>query len=274
MATTDTRIDLSAIKERQRFIWASGDYSVIAARIVPIAERLVESANLRAGDTVLDVATGTGNAAIAPARCGCSVAGIDYVEALLERGRERAAAERLSARFIEGDAEHLPFPHASFDAVLSCVGVMFTPDHEQAAAELVRVCRPGGTIALANWTPSGFVGAMFRTVAAHVPPPAGLRPPGLWGTEEHLERLVGHAVQELRFRRREFVFRFRSPAEFVEGFRHYYGPVRKAFDVLDQTGREQLHEDLASLAVRHDRESGPTIALPSEYLEAVGVRAS
>jgi SAM-dependent methyltransferase len=274
MATTETRIDLSAIKERQRFIWASGDYSVIAVRVVPIAERLVESADLRAGDRVLDVATGTGNAAIAAARCGCRVAGVDYVDALLERGRERAAAEDLTVTFTEGDAEQLPFPDASFDAVLSCVGVMFTPDHEQAAAELVRVCRRGGTIALANWTPIGFVGAMFGTVAAHVPPPAGLRPPGLWGTPEYLERLLGDAVQELRFTRREFVFRFRSAAEFVEVFRQYYGPVRKAFDALDQTGRERLHEDLAALAVRHDREPGSTIALPSEYLEAVGVRAS
>jgi ubiquinone/menaquinone biosynthesis C-methylase UbiE len=224
MASTDTRIDLSALKERQRFSWASGDYSVIAARIVPIAERLVEAADLRAGDTVLDVATGTGNAAIAAARRGCRVAGVDYVEALLEHGRERAAAEGLSVTFTEGDAEHLPFPDASFDAVLSCLGVMFTPDHEQAADELVRVCRPGGTIALANWTPTGFVGAMFRTVAAHVPPPAGLRPPGLWGTREHLEQLLGHSVQALTVTRREFDFRFHSPAEFVEVFRHYYGP--------------------------------------------------
>jgi ubiquinone/menaquinone biosynthesis C-methylase UbiE len=222
---------------------------------------------------VLDVATGTGNAAIAAARCGCTVAGVDYVEALLERGRERAAAEGLSVTFIEADAEHLPFPDASFDAVLSCVGVMFTPDHEQAAAELVRVCRPGGTFALANWTPAGFVGQMFRTVAAHVPPPPGLQPPGLWGTLEHLEQLLGHALQELTAARREFVFRFRSPAEFVDVFRHYYGPVRKAFDALDQTGREQLHEDLAALARQHHREPGPSIALPSEYLEAIAVRA-
>jgi ubiquinone/menaquinone biosynthesis C-methylase UbiE len=151
MTATDIHIDLSAIKERQRWTWASGDYSAIAARIVPMAERLAESAGLRAGDAVLDVATGTGNAAIAAARCGCSVTGVDYVEGLLERGRDRAAAEGLAITFTEGDAENLPFPDASFDAVLSCVGEMFTPNHEQAAAELVRVCRPGGTIALANW---------------------------------------------------------------------------------------------------------------------------
>jgi ubiquinone/menaquinone biosynthesis C-methylase UbiE len=220
---------------------------------------------------VLDVATGTGNAAIAAARCGCEVTGVDYVEALLERGRERVAAEGLSVTFTEGDAERLPFPDASFDAVLSCVGVMFTPDHEQAAAELVRVCRPGGTIALANWTPAGFVGEMFRTVAAFVPPPPGLRPPGLWGTREHLEQLFGDAASDLTLTRREFVFRFRSPTEFVEVFRSYYGPVRKAFDALDQSGRDRLSVDLAALADRHDREAGPSIAVPAEYVEAIAV---
>jgi SAM-dependent methyltransferase len=272
VTVTDTYLDLSAIKERQRWTWASGDYSTIAARIVLMAERLVESAGLRAGDSVLDVATGTGNAAIAAARSGCKVTGIDYVEALLERGRERAAAEGLPVTFVDGDAEQLPYPDESFDAVLSCVGVMFTPDHEQAASELVRVCRPGGTIALANWTPTGFVGAMFRTVAAHVPPPAGLRPPGLWGTREHLEQLLGGAVEDLTVTRREFVFRFRSATEFVEVFRDYYGPVRKAFDALDEGGRRRLHDDLADLAARHDQEPGPSIALPSEYIEAIALR--
>jgi SAM-dependent methyltransferase len=271
MTVADTHVDLSAIKERQRWTWASGDYSAIAARIVLMAERLVESAGLHAGDAVLDVATGTGNAAIAAARCGCDVTGVDYVEALLERGRERAAAEGLSITFTEGDAEALPFPDDSFDAVLSCVGVMFTPDHEQAAAELVRVCRPGGTIALANWTPAGFVGAMFRAVAAHVPPPPGLRPPGLWGTEEHLRHLLGDAVSELNVTRREFVFRFRSPTEFVDVFRSYYGPVRKAFDGLDERGRDRLSVDLAALADRHDRTPGPFVALPSEYIEAIAI---
>jgi SAM-dependent methyltransferase len=269
MTVTDTHIDLSAIKERQQRMWASGDYSAIAARIVLMAEQLVESADLRAGEAVLDVATGTGNAAIAAARRGCQVTGVDYVEALLDRGRERAAAEGLHVTFVEGDAEHLPYPDDTFDAVLSCVGVMFTPDHEQAAAELVRVCRPRGKIALANWTPAGFVGAMFRTVAAYVPPPPGLRPPGLWGTREHLQQLFGDAASELTITQREFVFRFRSPTEFVEVFRDYYGPVRKAFDALDERGRDRLSVDLAALATRHDRPPGPSIALPSEYIEAI-----
>ena len=271
MTITESHIDLSAIKERQLWTWASGDYSAIAARIVPMAELLVESAVLRAGDAVLDVATGTGNAAIAAARRGCEVTGVDYVEALLERGRERAAAEGLNVTFTEGDAEDLPYPDDTFDAVISCVGVMFTRDHEQAAAELVRVCRPGGTIALASWTPTGFVGAMFRTVAAHVPPPAGLRPPGLWGTREHLEQLLGEAVSELTLARRQFVWRFRSPTEFVEVFRSYYGPVRKAFDALDERGRDRLSVDLGTLADRHDREAGPSIAVPAEYVEAIAV---
>ena len=271
MTATDTHIDLSAIKERQRWTWASGDYGVIASRIALMAELLADSAGLRAGESVLDVATGTGNAAIAAARRGCDVTGVDYVEALLERGRERAATEGLTVNFVEGDAEDLPYPDDSFDAVLSCVGVMFTPDHEQAAAELVRVCRPGGTIALANWTPAGFVGAMFRAVAAYVPPPAGLRPPGLWGTREHLEQLFGNSVSDLTLTRREFVFRFRSPTEFVEVFRSYYGPVRKAFDALDESGRDRLSVDLAALARRHDREPGPSIAVPSEYIEAIAI---
>jgi SAM-dependent methyltransferase len=271
MTVTDTHVDLSAVKERQRWTWASGDYGVIAARIALMAELLVDSARLRAGVAVLDVASGTGNAAIAAARCGCEVTGVDYVEALLERGRERAAAEGLAVTFTEGDAEHLAYQDDSFDAVLSCVGVMFTPDHEQAAAELVRVCRPGGTIALANWTPGGFVGEMFRTIAAHVPPPAGLRPPGLWGTEEHLRHLLGDSVSELAITRREFVFRFRSQTEFVRVFRDYYGPVRKAFDGLDERGRARLSVDLAALANRYDRESGPSVALPAEYIEAIAV---
>jgi ubiquinone/menaquinone biosynthesis C-methylase UbiE len=179
-------LDLSAVRDRQRLTWASAAYGAVAALIVPMAERLVDAADLRAGDTVLDVATGTGNAALAAARCGCDVTGLDYVPALLERGRARALAEGLSVTFGEGDAESLPYPDDRFDAVLSCVGVMFTPDQERAAAELVRVCRSRGKIALANWTPTGFIGGMFRTISKHVPPPAGLKQPGLWGTEQRL----------------------------------------------------------------------------------------
>ena len=189
--------DLAAVKQRQQQAWASGDFHAVAARIVLVAEQLVDSADLHAGWRVLDVATGSGNAAIAAARLGCEVVGIDYVPALLERGRERAAAEGLDVTLLEGDAETLPFPDRSFDAVTSVFGAMFAPDHRQAASELVRVCRPGGTIALASWTPDGFIGELFRTVAGHVPPPAGVPSPMLWGTEAHLRELFGDAIESL-----------------------------------------------------------------------------
>ena len=273
MSTTEThQPDLVAVKSRQRQTWASGDYAAVASRIVLMAERLADAADLRAGERVLDVACGSGNAALAAARCGCEVTGIDYVPELLDRGRERAAADGLSVDFAEGDAEALQFPDGAFDAVLSCVGVMFTPDQERAAAELVRVCRPGGTIALANWTPSSFIGQMFRTVTGYVPAPAGVRPPGLWGTEQRLQELLGPAVSRLEVARRRLVLRFRSADEFVRFFRDNYGPVHKAFQALDEPGRERLYEDLVALAREHDRSPGPSVAMPSDYLEVVAIR--
>jgi SAM-dependent methyltransferase len=275
MSTTTTdavQPDLAAVKQRQQQTWASADYAAVAARIVPMAEGLAQNAGLRAGDRVLDVATGSGNAALAAARCGCEVTGIDYVPALLERARARAAAEGLEVEFAEGDAEHLAFPDASFDAVLSCLGVMFTPDQERAAAELVRVCKPGGTIGLVNWTPAGFIGQLLRTVGGHVPPPAGVRPPPQWGTEERLGELLGDAVSRLDIQRRTFVFRFRSPDDFATFFRDNYGPVHKAFGALDEPGRERLYDDLTALAREHDREEGPSVAMPAEYLEVVATR--
>jgi SAM-dependent methyltransferase len=275
MSTTTTdavQPDLAAVKQRQQQTWASGDYATVAALIVPMAEGLAQNAGLRAGDRVLDVATGSGNAALAAARCGCEVTGIDYVPALLERARARAAAEALEIEFAEGDAEHLAFPDASFDAVLSCLGVMFAPDQERAAAELVRVCRPGGTIGLVNWTPAGFIGQMLRTVGKHVPPPAGVRPPSQWGTEERLRELLGGAVSRLDIQRRTFAFRFRSPDAFATFFRDNYGPVHKAFGALDEPGRERLYDDLTALAREHDREEGPSVAMPAEYLEVVATR--
>jgi ubiquinone/menaquinone biosynthesis C-methylase UbiE len=271
--TTETpRPDLAAVKRRQQQTWASADDAAVAARIVVMAERLVDAADLRAGERVLDVATGTGNAALAAARSGCQVTGVDYVPELLARGRARAAAEGLQVEFVEGDAEDLRFPDAAFDAVVSCLGVMFTPDQERAAAELLRVCRPGGTIALANWTPTGFIGELLRTIGRHVPPPAGVKPPPLWGTEERLHELLGSATSGLRSVRRVFVFRFRSPDDFAQFFRANYGPVHKAFQALDDPGRQRLHDDLVALAQRHDRAPGPSVAMPSEYLETVAVR--
>jgi ubiquinone/menaquinone biosynthesis C-methylase UbiE len=270
---TAVELDLTTIKERQQQTWGSGNYTAVAAKIVIIAERLAEAAELRAGDTVLDVATGNGNAALAAARRGCEATGVDYVPALVEHGRARAAVEGLDVEFVVGDAESLPCDDASFDAVLSCLGVMFTPDQERAARELVRVCRPGGTIALANWTPTSFVGELFATVARHVPPPAGLKPPGLWGTEERLRELFAEDVSRLRTWQQRFVFRFRSTEDFADFFRANYGPVHKAFEVLDERGRKTLHDDLIALAEKHDREPGPSVAMSSEYLEAVAIRS-
>ena len=203
--TIDTQTpDLAAVKARQQLAWASGDYHAIAARIVPIAEQLVDAADLRAGWRVLDVAAGSGNSAIAAARLGCSVVGVDYVPSLLERARQRAAAEGLDVTFADGDAEALPCHDGEYDAVISVLGSMFAPDHQKAADELLRACRPGGTIALASWTPDGFIGQLFRTVAAHVTPPAGVASPMLWGTEQHLRRSVRRRHHLLRRPRAHF----------------------------------------------------------------------
>ena len=265
--------DLAAVKERQQQAWASGDFHVVAARITLVAERLVDAADLRAGWRVLDVATGSGNAAIAAARLGCDVTGSDYVPSLLARGRERAAAERLPVTFVEGDAEALPFGDAEFDAVTSIYGAMFAPDHERAASELVRVSRPGGAIALASWTPDGFIGELFRTVARHVAPPAGVRSPMLWGTEAHLRELFGGRIASLVVTERTFTFRFRTAEEFVDFFRTWYGPTLKAFAALDgPEARGALARDLVDLVRRFDRlGEGDAIAIPATYTEAVAV---
>ena len=262
--------DLEAIKQRQQQAWSSGDYTAVAAKIVLVAEQLCDAADLHAGWRVLDVATGNGNAAIAAARHGCTVVGIDYVPALLERGRERAAAERLDVELLEADEEALPFPEASFDAVVSVFGSMFAPDHGRTAGEMLRVCRPGGTIAVASWSPDGFIGELFRTIGKYVPPPAGLRSPMLWGTEDHLRELFGGGIASLAAAQRTFTFRFRSAEEFAWFFRTWYGPTLKAFAALDEDGRAALEQDLVDLARRFDRlGTGGAVAMPSTYLEAV-----
>ena len=268
----ETGPDLAAVKRRQQETWASGDFAVVAARIVLVAEQLCDTADLHAGWRVLDVATGSGNAAIAAARLGCTAVGVDYVPALLERGRRRAAAEGLSVKLLEGDAESLAFPDGLFDAVTSVFGTMFAPDHSQAAAELLRVCRPGGTIALASWTPEGFIGELFRTVGAHVPPPAGVRSPLLWGTEGHLRELFGEGIASLEVMERTFTFRFPSAEHFVTFFRLWYGPTVKAFAALDDDARDALEADLVELARRFDRLGTDAIAIPATYTEAVARR--
>jgi ubiquinone/menaquinone biosynthesis C-methylase UbiE len=262
--------DFAAIKQRQQQTWASGDFHTVAARITLVAEHLVDAADMHAGWRVLDVATGSGNAAIAAARLGTTAVGIDYVPSLLERGRERAAVEGLDIELLEGDAEALPFGNASFDAVISVFGSMFAPNHAQAAEELLRVCRPGGTIALASWTPDSFIGDLFRTQAAHVPPPAGVPSPMLWGSEAYLRELFGEGIAWLEVEERTFTWRFASAEEFVGFFRSWYGPTLKAFAALDGEAHDALEHDLVDLARRSDRlNCADAIAIPSTYTEAV-----
>ena len=269
-STIDSTPDFAAVKERQQAAWSSGDFHAVATRIALTADSLVDTADLQAGWRVLDVATGSGNAAIAAARLGCVAVGVDYVPSLLDRGRIRAVAEGLDLDLVEGDAEELPFPDASFDAVTSVFGSMFAPNHAKAAAELLRVTRPGGTIALASWTPDGFIGELFRTVAGHVPPPAGVPSPMLWGTEEHLRELFGEGISSLEVEERTFTFRFRSAEEFVSFFREWYGPTLKAFAALEGAAQEALQRDLIELVRRFDRLGGAgAVAIPSTYIEAV-----
>jgi SAM-dependent methyltransferase len=266
--------DFTAIKKRQRATWASGDFAVVAARIVFQAEQLCETADLQAGWRVLDVATGSGNAALAAARRGCAAVGVDYVPALLERGRVRAAAEHLSAEFVDGDAEDLPFPTASFDAVTSIYGVMFAPNHVRAASELARVCRSGGRIALACWTPEGFIGETFRLFSRYLPAAPGLQPPVRWGDEDYQRSLFGVHAASLTSYRRSAIFRFQSAEENVDFFRTYYGPTLRAFEGLPPDQGSALYRDMVALARRYDRNGGAgPIAIDAEYLETVIVRA-
>jgi SAM-dependent methyltransferase len=265
-------MDLAAVKLRQRATWASGDYAVIGSTLSITGELLCEAVDLRAGQQVLDVAAGNGNVTLAAARRWAHVTSTDYVNALLERGLARAAAERLPVTFREADAEQLPFADGSFDVVLSAFGVMFAADQEQAARELLRVCRPRGTIGLANWTPDGFIGQVFRAIGKHVPPPPALRSPALWGTEERLRELFGDGVAELRIRRRSFVFRYRSADHWLEVFRTYYGPVLKAFAAIDPAAQASLASDLHGLLGSMNQGGSDTLAVPSEYLEVVATR--
>jgi SAM-dependent methyltransferase len=270
--TTPQTPDLATIKGRQQKAWSSGDYGKVGVTLLIMGEQLAEALDLRAGQRVLDVACGNGNASLAAARRFCDVTGIDYVPMLLDEARKRAEAEGLGVDFREGDAEQLPFEDASFDVVLSTLGVMFAPDQEKAAKELLRVCKPGGTIGMANWAPDSYVGELFKSIGKHVPPPPGLKPPFRWGTEEGLQELLGEGIGSLQTRRRSLVWRFSSARHHVEFMRDYYGPLNKAFGTLDEGGQEALSGDLISLVDRHNRSGDETAVWPADYLEVVAAR--
>jgi ubiquinone/menaquinone biosynthesis C-methylase UbiE len=258
----------TSVKARQQAMWGSGDFAVIGTTLQIVGELLCEGVDLRAGERVLDVAAGNGNATLAAARRFASVTSTDYVPTLLERGRRRADAERLDVTFEVADAEALPYPDASFDVVLSTFGVMFAPDHEQAASELMRVCRLGGRIGVASWTPHGFLGQLFHVVAHYVPPIPGVRSPLLWGTEAHIQDLFTDAAR-IAHETRHFAFRYRSPEHWVDVFRSYYGPVHKAFAALETDGQAALEADLIALLRRADRGGTAGLVVPAEYLETV-----
>lgn len=266
-STIDTTPDYPAIKTRQQAAWASGDYAIVGTTLQIVGEQLCETLNLKPGAKVLDVAAGNGNASLAAARRFCDVTSTDYVETLLDKGKARAAAEHLPVTFAIADAEALPFPDQSFDYVLSTFGVMFAPDQESAAAEMLRVCRKGGKIGLANWTPDGFIGQLFKTLGKHVPPAPGLRSPALWGSETHLQALFADAKVDATGR--NFNFRYRSPAHFIEVFRSFYGPVHKAFLALDRNGQKSLETDLLELMARFNVATDGTLVVPSAYVDVV-----
>lgn len=264
-------VDLSHVKGRQQAAWSSGDYAVVGTTLQIVGETLCEAVDLRGNERVLDVAAGNGNASLAAARRFAEVVSTDYVGTLLDRGRERAAADRLPITFQQGDAENLPFADGHFDVVLSTFGVMFTPDQERAASEMMRVCRRGGRIGLANWTPEGFVGQLFKTIGKHLKPPAGLRSPALWGTEARLSELFPR--QWVQTTVQTYNFRYRSAAHWLDVFRTWYGPTNRAFAALDAAGQLALEADLLALAGQHNRGGPETLIVPSTYLEVVIMKA-
>jgi ubiquinone/menaquinone biosynthesis C-methylase UbiE len=264
--------DLAAVKARQQSAWSAGDYAVVGTTLQIVGEELCEALDIRAGQKVLDVAAGNGNVSLAAARRWCDVVATDYVSALLDRARERAAAERLDIAFREADAEALPFSDGSFDMVVSTFGVMFTPDQERATAEMVRVCKHGGKIGLANWTPEGFIGQLFKIIGKHLPPPAGVKSPALWGTRARLAELFEPHAASIKSAQRNFVFRYRSPEHWLDVFKSYYGPLLKAFAALDPAGQAALQRDLITLIGRFNRVSDGSMVVPSEYLEIVITR--
>lgn len=266
-----TTPDFAAIKQRQQATWASGDYAVVGTTLQIVGEQLAEAVDLLAGERVLDVAAGNGNATLAAARRFAEVTSTDYVPSLLDKGAARAHAEGLAVQFEVADVEALPYADASFDLVLSTFGVMFAPNHAKSAQEMQRVVRKGGRIGLANWTPESFIGRLFKTIGKHVPPPAGVQSPALWGSEAHLRTLFGDAV-ELRCEKKYFNFRFRSPAHWVQVFREFYGPTHKAFGALPSEGQRSLERDILALIAEFNRAAPHSMVVPSEYLEVVATK--
>lgn len=266
--------DLGAIKAKQQTTWASGDYAMVGGILVIVAEELCEALDLRPGQRVLDVATGSGNIALAAGRRFCEVTGVDYVPELLARARERAAAERLSIDFQEGDAEALAFKDGAFDVVVSTFGAMFAPNQEQTAAEIARVCAPGGKIGMANWTPESYIGQLFKLTGTFLPPPAGLKGPTLWGSEERVRELFGDRVSDLKMEKRTFAFRFPSADHWLGFFRTNYGPTLKAFELLDAERQVEYAAAILELIGRFNRSGDETMVVESEYLEVVATRAS
>jgi ubiquinone/menaquinone biosynthesis C-methylase UbiE len=261
--------DFEAIKQRQQATWASGDFAIIGVTLQIVGEQLAEACDIRAGERVIDIAAGNGNATLAAARRFADVTSTDYVQALLEKGRVRAAADGLQVGFRVADAENLPFEDASFDVALSTYGAMFTPDHAKPAREMLRVVRPGGRIGLANWTPEGFIGQLFKVIGTYIPAPMGLKSPALWGTEPHIVELFGSQARDIRTVRRHFNFRYRSAAHWLQMFRDYYGPTYKAFAALNASGQEALAKDIIALLEKHNVAGPSSLVVPAEYLEVV-----
>ena len=261
--------DLGALKARQQVAWSTGNYAVVGTTLQIVGENLAEALDLRAGEKVLDVAAGNGNATLAAARRFCDVTSTDYVPSLLDSGRRRALAEGHVIEFQEADAENLPFDNAAFDVVMSTFGVMFTPDQEKAASEMMRVCRPGGRIGLANWTPGSFIGQVFKTIGKYLPPAAGVKSPSLWGTPARLQELFGASAKTIHADLRQFVFRYRSPEHFLDVFRTWYGPMNKTFAALDTTRQQAFADELLTLMRQGNRGGSAGLVLPSDYLEIV-----
>jgi ubiquinone/menaquinone biosynthesis C-methylase UbiE len=264
--------DFTAIKSRQQATWGSGDYALIGTTLQIVGESLAEAIDVRAGERVLDVAAGNGNATLAAARRFAEVTSTDYVPTLLEKGKARADAEGLQVSFQVADAENLPFADASFDVVLSTFGAMFTPDHNRTAREMLRVVRDGGRIGLANWTPEGFVGQLFKIIAAYVPSPAVVKSPALWGTEPHMVALFGAQAADMRCARKLFNFRYRSSAHWIQMFRDFYGPTHKAFAALDAAKQLALEQNISDMLERFNIAGSSSLVVPGEYLEVVIVK--